>query len=197
LVYGSKRFFPFTAIGWDADGHSSRLTGASEPEEPECPPDNIIVSTLKFIISLFLPLALPLLRFFLPDLANSLEAAMNTAVVVKRDVVDAGLQTAKEVAVVGEKVSKIATEIPGAFTNAAAKAQDKIAAASAAASAAATATTRTMVGGARAPRSEITPMDTFAALGITAVLGGGFILNAIRNAKLTGINDSPPIPGSI
>jgi TM2 domain-containing membrane protein YozV len=78
LVAGTKRFFPFTYLGMDADGHSERLTGNSEIKP--CPPDNFVLT---------------LLRIFFPTFFSKVEAVKATATAVKENVIDEGAKLVK------------------------------------------------------------------------------------------------------
>lgn len=100
LVAGSKRFFPFTYLGMDADGHSPRLTGKSEIKP--CPPDTMFKTIIRMII--------PILSYFFPGIGKSISAALDA----KDDIVTA-VTTAKEV-VVDKGLAKVAQ-----VTNAAAQ----------------------------------------------------------------------------
>jgi TM2 domain-containing membrane protein YozV len=78
FVAGTKRFFPFTYLGMDADGHSERLTGNSEIKP--CPPDNFVLT---------------LLRIFFPTFFSKVEAVKATATAVKENVIDEGAKLVK------------------------------------------------------------------------------------------------------
>jgi hypothetical protein len=92
LVAGSKRFFPFTYLGMDADGHSPRLTGQSEIKP--CPPDTIFKTIIRMII--------PILSYFFPGIGKSISAALDT-----KDAIVTSVTTAKEV-VVDKGLAKVA-----------------------------------------------------------------------------------------
>ena len=115
FVAGSKRFFPFTYLGMDADGHSKRLTGLSEIKP--CPADGFIVTMFR--------VSLPLLTFFFPGLGKSVTAALDTAQGTKQAVVDQGLAKVEQVSAVASKVGSLSTAatttIPSAIAQASAK----------------------------------------------------------------------------
>lgn len=92
LVAGSKRFFPFTYLGMDADGHSARLTGKSEIKP--CPPDTIFKTIIR--------ISLPILSYFFPGIGKSISAALDT-----KDAIVTAVTTAKEV-VVDKGLAKVA-----------------------------------------------------------------------------------------
>ena len=122
LVAGSKRFFPFTYLGMDADGHSARLTGNSEIKP--CPPDTIFKTIIRMII--------PILSYFFPGIGKSISAALDakddivTAVTTAKEVVvDKGLakvaQVTNAAAQVGSLSSGLASGVGSSVANATAK----------------------------------------------------------------------------
>ena len=105
LVFGgTRRFFPFTVLGWHKNGHSPNII--SSHEVTPCPPDNLVVSAVKL-----LP---PILSIISPQTANNVEAAIKTATAVKETVVDGAIQTGTAVVNTGMKVGQLANELPAA-----------------------------------------------------------------------------------
>ena len=92
LVAGSKRFFPFTYTGMDADGHSPMLTGKSEIKP--CPPDSTVKTLLR--------LSVPVISYFFPGLGKTIQTALDT-----KDEIVTTITTAKEV-VVDKGLAKVA-----------------------------------------------------------------------------------------
>jgi hypothetical protein len=220
LVAGSKRFFPFTYLGMDADGHSPRLTGKSEIKP--CPPDTIFKTIIR--------ISLPILSFFFPGLGKTISAALDTkdAIVdsvttAKEVIVDKGLAKVAQVtdaaAQVGALSSGLASGVGSSVASATAKLSNPGFASTIGTLAPIPVPTLaqgmvpstngksqfinpttgqgygTMVGGARSARSEKSK-DTFNTLDYTAlgalgaVIGGGLLLSASRNVGSK--NDTPP-----
>jgi len=170
LVAGSKRFFPFTYLGMDLEGHSERLTGVSEIKP--CPADGFILTMLR--------ISLPFMSFFFPGLGKSVEAALQTAQNTKEVVIDQGLAKAQEVSQVAYKVGSLsasaATAIPSAVAQASAKLSPE-------------ALMRNQLvqkGG------GFTALDYTALGSLGAVIAGGFLLSLNRRQ-----NDSPPEPRGV
>ena len=194
LVAGSKRFFPFTYLGMDADGHSERLTGKSEIKP--CPADGFIMTMFR--------ISLPLLSYFFPGLGKTVEAALatkdkiiDTAVVVKEQVIDKGqdvIEIAGKVGRLSERIQNAQNAQGGQAGNgghgghgghgdqAKGKYMDPSSGKP----------YGTMVGG---YTSTFSTLD-YAALGsLAAVISGGFLLSI--NRSFNAGNDSPPDPRAI
>jgi hypothetical protein len=170
LVAGSKRFFPFTYLGMDADAHSERLTGESEIKP--CPAEGIITTLIR--------ISLPFLTTFYPPLGLALESAMatrdavvTTTTAIKENVIDKGtaaIDIASKVGKLSESIqSKGSTPSKGSKGS---KAK--------------------MVGGAM---ETFSTLDYAALSSLGAVILGGFILSA--NRSLNASNDTPPDPRTI
>ena len=196
LVAGSKRFFPFTYLGMDADGHSPLLTGVSEIKP--CPPDNFITTMFR--------VGKPLLAVLAPGAVKAIDSALQT-----KQEVEATVETTKKIVIDGalakaEKASQLATQIGSLSTLPPAgmiPSTDGI-----------TQFTNpvtgqglgTMVGGARLESQRLQSQSKnlfntldYAALGsLGAVIGGGLLLSAnrFRNVFSQG-NDSPPDPRAV
>jgi hypothetical protein len=179
FVAGSKRFFPFTYLGMDIEGHSERLTGISEIKP--CPADGFIMTMFR--------IALPILSVVSPGLAESIKAALDTANKTKEIVIDQGLEKINKATKIAKQASDLATTVGslGPMPQAQLPFMEST-----------SQTTRyidasgkrfgTMVGGGQA----FSPLD-YAALGsLGAVIAGGFILSFNRTK-----NDSPPNPGRV
>ena len=170
---GSTRFFPFTVIGWDADGHSPMLTGKVDKVENPCPPDSFFVTMLK--------LSDPIIRRFFPELADTVKAAITTAKATKEIVQTQVINKGKNVVKVATEVGTLAASIPTA-------------ASSAVADAASVAANPLQKGGGY---PQFTSLDFFASGTIAAVILSAFFLNIgrILNAPASlSKNDSPPRP---
>jgi hypothetical protein len=171
---GSSRFFPFTVLGWDADGHSPMLTGkVDKAEEKHCPPDSFFVTMLK--------LSDPIIRRFFPELADTVKAAITTAKATKEIVQTQVINKGKNVVKVATEVGTLAASIPTAAT-------------SAVADAASVAANPLQKGGGY---PQFTSLDFFASGTIAAVILSAFFLNIgrILNAPASlSKNDSPPRP---
>ena len=205
FVAGSKRFFPFTYLGMDPEGHSERLTGVSEIKP--CPADGFIMTMFR--------ISLPILSVVAPGLAESIKAALDTAQRTKNVVVDQGLEKINKATRIAKQAGDIATtvgslsptmlqmpqvpqlpqvpqmpqvpqvpQVQVPFMESTSKDTKYI-----------DITGKrfgTMVGGAL-PKEPFSPLD-YAALGsLGAVIAGGFILSLNRKSK----NDSPPKPGRV
>jgi len=171
LVAGSKRFFPFTYLGMDLEGHSERLTGVSEIKP--CPADGFILTMLR--------ISLPFMSFFFPGLGKSVQAALDTAQTTKEIVVDQGLAKVQQVSDVAYKVGSlstgVATAIPSAVAQASAKLNPQ------------TLMTQVQKGGAQG----FTALDYTALGSIGAVIAGGLLLSLNRSTE----NDPPPNPRGV
>jgi hypothetical protein len=181
LVAGSKRFFPFTYLGMDADGHSERLTGKSEIKP--CPADGIITTMIR--------IGLPVLSYFFPGLGKTLEAALetkdkiiDTAVIVKEQVIDKGQDVIEIAGKVGRLSERIqdAENAQGNGGQAKGKYMDPSSGKP----------YGTMVGGSK---STFSTLDYAALASLAAVISGGFLLSI--NRSLNAGNDSPPNPRAI
>lgn len=189
LVAGSKRFFPFTYLGMDADGHSEMLTGVSEIKS--CPPDNFIMTMLR--------IGKPAISILAPGVGKTIDSALDTKQEVEKTV-----ETTKKLVVDGalakaEKATQLATQIgslsampPAGMvpsTDGIAQFRNPVTGQG----------LGTMVGGRRLEPSFNT-LD-YAALGsLGAVIGGGLLLSAnrFRNVFFKGKNnDSPPDPRAV
>jgi len=110
LRNGSKRFFPFTVLGMDADGHSPALTGDRGVSPAPCSKDGFIVTILKMIGSLIasvMKMMLTVGTIIAPEFVLPLELAFVEA----SSVVDDGIFVARDVVKLGEEVVKGAVEI--------------------------------------------------------------------------------------
>lgn len=182
FVAGSKRFFPFTYLGMDIEGHSERLTGISEIKP--CPADGFIMTMFR--------IALPILSVVSPGLAESIKAALDTANKTKEVVIDQGLEKINKATKIAKQASDLATTVgslapmpqaPLPFMESTSQTTRYIDASGK--------RFGTMVGGAL-PKEPFSPLD-YAALGsLGAVIAGGFILSLNRTQ-----NDSPPNPGRV
>ena len=117
FAFGLKRFFPWTLFLMDKDGHSPSITGVRPPIPDLCPPapaaDNFFVGTLKFFISL----ALPIMYVVNPPLAMSLETSISSAASgagVIGDVAVAVTQSAKQLSNAAITTADIATNTASA-----------------------------------------------------------------------------------
>jgi hypothetical protein len=171
FVAGSKRFFPFTYLGMDPEGHSERLTGVSEIKP--CPADGFIITMFR--------ISLPLLSYFFPGLGQSVEAALSTAQKTKEIVVDQGLEKINKATRIAKQASDIAATV-GSLGPMPGLQVPKLSAQTAQRAAMGL---PVMVGGSQG----FTALD-YAALGsLGAVIAGGFVLSLNRSK-----NDSPPNP---
>jgi TM2 domain-containing membrane protein YozV len=195
FVAGSKRFFPFTYLGMDIEGHSERLTGISEIKP--CPADGFIITMFR--------ISLPIISIVAPGLAQSVKAALDTANKTKEAVVDQGLEKINKATRIAKQASELATlgtlgtlapmpqvqmpqvQMPQvqqvSFIESTARDTKYLDASGK--------RFGTMVGGSL-PKEPFTPLD-YAALGsLGAVIAGGFVLSFNRTK-----NDPPPNPGRV
>jgi hypothetical protein len=119
LVAGSKRFFPFTYLGMDADGHSPLLTGVSEIKP--CPPDNMTTTLLR--------ISVPLVSYFFPGIGKTIQGALDTkdtivstVTTAKEVVVDKGMAKVAQVTDTAAKVGSLSTSIASGVATSVAKA---------------------------------------------------------------------------
>jgi hypothetical protein len=105
-LFGTKRFFPFTLLGYHKDGHSPNITAKQEVPEPQCPPPgNWVFGSIFEIIKFMLLFVLPVLYVVNPPLALSLDQALNVAagsggkIINTAEVVVQAAQTTAETAV--------------------------------------------------------------------------------------------------
>jgi hypothetical protein len=170
FVAGSKRFFPFTYLGMDIEGHSERLTGMSEIKP--CPADGFIMTMFR--------ISLPILSVVAPGLAQSITAALNSAQKTKEIVIDQGLEKINKATRIARQASDISTTV-GSLAAMPQLPQVQLPQIPAQ-------RLPVMVGGAQ----TFSFLD-FAALGsLGAVIGGGFLLSLNRRQ-----NDPPPNPGRV
>lgn len=123
LVAGSKRFFPFTYLGMDADGHSPMLTGKSEIKP--CPPDSVFKTVIRML--------LPIVTYFFPGLGKSISAALMmkdeaimTAITVKEEIVDKGMAKVGQVADTAAKIGSLSSSLTKGFSGSVGKASSLI-----------------------------------------------------------------------
>ena len=170
FVAGSKRFFPFTYLGMDIEGHSERLTGESEIKP--CPADGFIMTMFR--------IALPLLSYFFPGLGQTVQASLNAAQKTKEVVVDQGLEKINKATRIAKQASELSVgslavmpQLPQVqLPQMPIPMQGRT----------------VMVGGGQ----SFSILD-YAALGsLGAVIAGGFLLSLNRRQ-----NDSPPNPGRV
>ena len=114
LVFGSKRFFPFTVLGMDPDNHSPNIT--ANVDYAPCPPDNMLVSFIKIMI----PLAKQIPGVSV--IATAVETALATAQVVKTRVIEKGAEKVQQGLRVAGQVGQLASSLPTAAAGAAAAA---------------------------------------------------------------------------
>jgi len=221
MVFGSKRFFPFTFLGMDPDNHSPNIT--AKVDYAPCPPDNMFTTLIKIMI----PLAKQIPGVSV--VATAVETALDTAKVVKEQVVEKGVEKAQKVARVVGQVGQIATSIPQAVASAggaasslaASAAASSLAASAAASSLAASSSTfagpslpaslpqgtqgtpvrGTMVGGARQTKETSYNSLEYLTLGsLAALVGGGLLVGINRGLEtyiVKGKDDSPPNAGRV
>ena len=169
FVAGSKRFFPFTYLGMDIEGHSERLTGISEIKP--CPADGFIMTMFR--------IALPILSVVSPGLAQSITAALNSAQKTKEVVIDQGLEKINKATRIARQASELTTTV-GSLAAMPQVPQVQLPQVPQ--------RLPVMVGGGQ----PFSPLD-YAALGsLGAVIAGGFILSLNRRQ-----NDPPPNPGRV
>jgi TM2 domain-containing membrane protein YozV len=196
FVAGSKRFFPFTYLGMDADGHSSRLTGLSEIKP--CPADGFITTMFR--------VSLPIMGIVAPGLAHNVKATLDTATKTKELVVDEGLEKINKATRIAKQASDLSSTLGSLAPMQIPQVQvpqipvpqmpqmPQIPVPEVSNTKYIDATGKrfgTMVGGAL-PIEPFSPLD-YAALGsLGAVIAGGFILSLNRSK-----NDPPPNPGRV
>ena len=208
LVFGSKRFFPFTFLGMDPDNHSPNIT--ANVDYAPCPPDNMFITLIKIMI----PLAKQIPGVSV--IATAVEAALATAKVVKEQVVENVIEKGQKVAVVATQVGELASSLPAAAASAgvaasslasasASASASSLASASASASASSLAASAlqkkaaigTMVGGAIKSYNSL----EYLTLGsLAALVGGGLLVGinrGLQNYTYTGKDDSPPNAGRV
>ena len=119
LVAGSKRFFPFTYLGMDADSHSPMLTGKSEIKP--CPPDSTIKTLLR--------LSVPIIAYFFPGLGKTIQTALDTkdtivstVTTAKEVVIDGGMAKVAQVTDTAVKVGALSTAVTAGVSKSVAKA---------------------------------------------------------------------------
>jgi len=188
LVAGSKRFFPFTYLGMDADGHSSLLTGISEIKP--CPPDNFIMTMLR--------IGKPFISMFAPGIGKAIDSALQTkqevettVEVTKKLVVDGAIAKAQKASQLATQIGTLSTAGMIPSTDGITQFRNPV-----------TGQLGTMVGGRRleSAKASLSTLD-FAALGsLGAVIGGALLLSAnrFRDVFFKGkANDSPPDPRAV
>jgi len=218
LVFGSKRFFPFTFLGMDPDNHSPNIT--ANVDYAPCPPDNMFISLIKIMI----PLAKQIPGVSV--MATAVETALATAQVVKTQVIDEGVKKVQQgVKVVGQ-VGQLASSLPAAAASVGGVASSLVAAspmasapllptsplsslAASPSSLAASPAQRaqsppvrgTMVGGARQIKETSYNSLEYLTLGsLAALVGGGLLVGinrGLQNYTYTGKDDSPPNAGRV
>jgi hypothetical protein len=112
LVFGSKRFFPFTFLGMDPDNHSPNIT--ANVDYAPCPPDNMFITLIKIMI----PLAKQIPGVSV--IATAVETALATAQVVKTQVIEKGAAKVQQGLRVAGQVGKLASSLHVAAAGAAA-----------------------------------------------------------------------------
>ena len=119
LVAGSKRFFPFTYLGMDADSHSPMLTGKSEIKP--CPPDNMLKTLIR--------VSIPVVSYFFPGLGKTIQTALDTkdaivatATTAKEVVIDGGLAKVAQITDTAAKVGSLSTAMTSGVATSVAKA---------------------------------------------------------------------------
>jgi hypothetical protein len=215
-VFGTKRFFPFTMLGYHSDGHSPNITVKQELPEPQCPPaGNWFLGAVFEIIKFVLRFALPILYVVNPPLALSLDQALNataasggkiantakvvveaakttaeTAVTVADTAADSAMKIAEDGSKVIQSVGKLAGNMQDLSKGPMAKAEGMMADPMK--------LLKQAGGGTPTPsadKSTKSPLDWLAGGGIAAVVVGGFLLAGGRRF-LNGVqqDDSPPDP---
>lgn len=201
MVFGSKRFFPFTFLGMDPDNHSPNIT--AKVDYAPCPPDNMFTTLIKIMI----PLAKQIPGVSV--VATAVETALDTAKVVKEQVVEKGVEKAQKVARVVGQVGQIATSIPQAVASAGGAASSLAASASTFAGPSlpvspaqgaqgtqGTPVRGTMVGGAKKTKETSYNSLEYLTLGsLAALVGGGLLVGINRGLEtyiVKGKDDSPP-----
>lgn len=173
-----------------------------------CPPaDNILITILRF--------SLPILRYISPGFAELIESMINTVKVVKEDIVEAGIQKAKQVTNVANKVGRLTTEIPaavaGPFVKAASIAANPMAFVDNLAPLPPPPLPQPLQqqpplqqqqqkGGSRSSNTNATPLEYLTLGTLATVIGGGLLLGinrSIHRYAVTGKDDSPPDAGRV
>jgi hypothetical protein len=209
VLFGTKRFFPFTMFGYHSDGHSPNIQTTQPLPEPTCPPaGNWVLGTIFEIIKFVLRFALPVLYVVNPPLALSLDQALNvtaesggkivntakvvveaaqttaeTAVKTADIAADSAVKIAEDGSKVIKSVGKLAGNMEGLASGPLAKAQ------------AAMSDPKALLkqqGGAN--EQAKTPLDWIAAGGLGAVVLGGFLLAGVRKYANNTQSDAPPDP---
>jgi hypothetical protein len=140
FVFDVDRVLPYTFLGWEKEGRSSRMRATPMPEDDQCDDcDGILMRMYKIFIKAlapFIPILLPILRLLLPP--QVIAAITASSMVVEQgaktakvglEAAEIGFETAKDiVATAGEqahvvlestgqvakKVANLATQIPQA-----------------------------------------------------------------------------------
>jgi hypothetical protein len=211
MLFGTKRFFPFTFFGYHSDGHSPNLTTKQELPEPHCPPaGNWFLGAIFEIIKFVLRFALPILYVVNPPLALSLDQALNvtansggkivnaakvvvnaaettaeTAVKTVDIAADSAVRIAEDGSKVMKSVGKLAGNMEGLTSGPLAKAQAAM-------------TNPQVLLKQQGGGSNKTPLDWLVAGGLGAVVIGGFLLAGGRTLNASGTStDSPPEPRDV
>lgn len=175
FLMGSKRFFPFTFLGMDYDGHSPNLMTKAFPDlfkKKDCVKESMFTGLGNFLLSI-IRFVLTILGFVSPALQIPIRTAASTAdtaaaavgtvansvISVAEHGAQSAIQTAKlgteAVIDVGQKFRSIGQMIPQAASLGAMRPIGQ-------------------VGGAK--ESEFTPLDYFAGGSILALVIGGILL---------------------
>ena len=199
MVFGSKRFFPFTFLGMDPDNHSPNIT--AKVEYTPCPPDNMFTTFIKIMI----PLAKQVP--FVSSAATAVETALATAKVVKEQVIEKGVEKAQKVAVVATQVGQLASSLPQAASSLAASSSPFVGPSLPALSVQGVQGAQgahkmkpqigRMVGGAIKSYNSL----EYLTLGsLAALVGGGLLVGINRGLEtyiVKGKDDSPPNAGRV
>jgi len=194
MVFGSKRFFPFTFLGMDPDNHSPNIT--AKVDYAPCPPDNMFMTLIKIMI----PLAKQLP--YVSSAATAVETALATAQVVKTQVIEKGVEKAQKVAVVASQVGQLATSLPQAAASAG-LAASSLATATASAPLTQIMNPTQLGGGRQEKQTKETSYNSleYLTLGsLAALVGGGLLVGinrGLQNYTYTGKDDSPPNAGRV
>jgi len=194
LKFGTKRFFPFTLLGWHKDGHSPYIT--STHEGSDCPPDNSIIGTFKSLILL----SASIIRVISPATATAIVTGVKVATDAAHTAQVVAVNTASAAGRVGSQVAEVATTAPAAATSALTRASS-IAINPAAmighlhepvahsvANAHPVANAHSMAKQKGGGSLEKTPIDYLAFSAIAALIASGLVITLNRNSH----NDSPP-----
>jgi hypothetical protein len=110
FFYDVDRAFPFTMLGWEKEGRSSRMRATPMPVDDECDDcDNMFVRMYTIfmrIIAPFLPIILPILRLLLPPQVIAAITASSLAVEQGAKTAKVGLETAE----IGLETAKVGLE---------------------------------------------------------------------------------------